>query len=48
LSFTQASSDARDGAENSGELLGKAQSTTPHKHRQPIIIVAFAKVEDER
>jgi hypothetical protein len=47
LNFTQTSSDAWDGVENSGELFGKAQSATPRTHRKAIIILAFAKVGNE-
>jgi hypothetical protein len=34
--------------ENSGELFGKAQSSMPRDHVQPIITVAFEEIGGER
>jgi len=47
LNFTRTSSDAWGDVENSGELFGKPQSTTPRNHGHLIIAVAFAQVEVE-
>jgi len=48
LNFTRTSSDAWGDVENSGELFGKPQSTTPRNHGHLIIaVVAFAQVEVE-
>jgi len=47
LNCIQTSSDAWGDVENSGELFGKAQSSMPRGHVQPIITIAFEEVGAE-
>jgi hypothetical protein len=47
LNCIQTSSDAWGDVENSGELFGKAQSSMPRNHVQPIITIAFEEVGGE-